>query len=112
MEVRPRRPRVRDARVADDGTIYAASDAKKLVALSPEGKTRWTLDTDDEADTGIALAPDGTVVLAAGRRVYGVSPQGFVKWRFAAKRKVFTAPAIAAGGRRRLRLAGPPRRTR
>jgi outer membrane protein assembly factor BamB len=84
--------------VADDGTIYAASDAKKLVALSPEGKTRWTLDMEDEADTGIALAPDGTVVLGAGRRVYGVTPQGFVKWRFAAKRKVFTAPALLPGG--------------
>jgi outer membrane protein assembly factor BamB len=84
--------------VAQDGTIYAGSDAKKLVALSPEGKTRWTLDTDDEADTGPVLASDGTVVFAAGRRVYGVTPQGFVKWRFAAKRKVYTSPAIAPDG--------------
>jgi outer membrane protein assembly factor BamB len=85
--------------VAEDGTIYAASDAKKLVALSPEGKTRWTLDTDDEADTGLVLAKDGTIVFAAGRRVYGVTPQGFVKWRFAAKRKVYTSPAVAPDGR-------------
>jgi len=85
--------------VGEDGTIYAASDAKKLVALSPEGKTRWTLDTDDEADTGLILAKDGTIVFAAGRRVYGVTPQGFVKWRFAAKRKVYTSPAVAPDGR-------------
>ena len=85
--------------VGEDGTIYAASDAKKLVALTPEGKTRWTLETDDEADTGIVLAKDGTLVFAAGRRVYGVTPQGFVKWRFAAKRKVYTSPAVAPDGR-------------
>jgi outer membrane protein assembly factor BamB len=85
--------------VAEDGTIYAASDAKKVVALTPEGKTRWTLDTDDEADTGIELAKDGTIVFAAGRKVYGVTQGGFVKFRFAAKRKVFASPAIAPDGR-------------
>jgi outer membrane protein assembly factor BamB len=85
--------------VADDGTIYAGSDAKKLVAIAPDGKTRWILDTDDEADTGPVLAGDGTVVFAAGRRVYGVTPLGFVKWRFAARRKVYTSPAVAPDGR-------------
>jgi outer membrane protein assembly factor BamB len=85
--------------VADDGTIYAGSDAKKLVAVTPEGKTRWLLDTDDEADTGPVLARDGSVVFAAGRRVYDVTPLGFVKWRFAARRKVYSSPAIASDGR-------------
>lgn len=85
--------------VADDGTIYVGSDAKKLLAVTPEGKVRWSLDAEDEADTGSALAADGTVIFAAGRRVYGVSPQGWLKFRFAAKRKVFTAPAVDAEGR-------------
>jgi len=85
--------------VADDGTLYAGSDARKLVALTPEGKTRWTFDAEDEADTGCVLASDGTVVFAAGRRAYGLTPYGFVKWRFTAKRKVYTSPAIGADGR-------------
>jgi outer membrane protein assembly factor BamB len=85
--------------VADDGTVFAGSDAKKLVAVSPEGRVRWSLDTDGDADTGPAIAADGTIVFAAGRMVYGVSQLGFVKWRFAAKRKVFSAPAVAPGGR-------------
>jgi outer membrane protein assembly factor BamB len=85
--------------VADDGTIYAGSDAKKLLSVSPEGRIKWSLDTDGDADTGPALANDGTVVFAAGRMVYGVTPLGFVKWRFAAKRKVFASPAVAADGR-------------
>lgn len=85
--------------VSEDGTVYAASDAKKLFALSPEGKTRWTFDAEDEADTGLVLAKDGTIVFAAGRKAYGLTPQGFAKWRFAARRKVFTSPAVAPDGR-------------
>jgi outer membrane protein assembly factor BamB len=85
--------------VADDGTVYAGSDAKKLVAVSPEGRIRWSLETDGEADTGPVLASDGTVVFAAGRMVYGVTPLGYVRWRFAAKRKVFTSPAVGSDGR-------------
>jgi outer membrane protein assembly factor BamB len=85
--------------VAPDGTIYAGSDAKKFVAVTPEGKIKWSLDTDGDADTGPAIAPDGSVVFAAGRMVYGVSPSGSVRWRFAAKRKVFASPAIGDSGR-------------
>jgi outer membrane protein assembly factor BamB len=85
--------------VAEDGTIYAGSDAKKLFAVTPAGKVKWTLETDGDADTSPALAADGTVVVAAGHMVYGVNPFGQVRWRFAAKRKVFTSPAIAPEGR-------------
>jgi outer membrane protein assembly factor BamB len=85
--------------VAPDGAIYVGSDAKREVGISPDGRIKWTLETEGEADTGAALEPDGTVVFAAGRTVYGVTPFGQIQWRFAAKRKVFTAPAIAADGR-------------
>src|SRR6202012_479307 len=50
-------------------------------------------------DTGANVAGDGLVVFAAGRMVYGVDAAGQVRWRFAARRKVFTAPAIGAQGR-------------
>jgi outer membrane protein assembly factor BamB len=85
--------------VGEDGTIFQGSDAKKLVAVSPDGAIKWSLDTDGDADTGPTLAADGTVVFAAGRMVYGVTTRGQVLWRFAAKRKVFAAPAIDAAGR-------------
>lgn len=85
--------------VADDGTIYAGSDAQRFVAVTPEGKVRWSFDTDGEVDTGAALAGDGTIVFAAGQMVYGLSPQGYPRFRFGAKRKVFTAPALGDGGR-------------
>jgi outer membrane protein assembly factor BamB len=85
--------------VADDGTVYAGSDSKRFFSVNPDGKINWTLDTDGEADTGPAIAPDGTVVFAAGRMVYGVTALGRVSWRFAAKRKVFSSVAIADNGR-------------
>jgi outer membrane protein assembly factor BamB len=67
--------------------------------VSPEGKIKWSLQTDGDADTGPVIADDGSVVFAAGRMVYSVTSQGVVKWRFAARRKVFTAPAIGEHGR-------------
>jgi outer membrane protein assembly factor BamB len=85
--------------VARDGTIYVGSDAKKLIAFSPDGKVKWSLETDGDADTGPAIARDGSVVFAAGRMVYAVTPYGQIRWRFGAKRKVFTSPAIASNGR-------------
>jgi outer membrane protein assembly factor BamB len=85
--------------IADDGTLFVGSDAKRFVAVSPGGSVKWSLDTEGEADTAAAIAPDGSVVFAAGRRVYGVTQDGRVKWRFAARRKVFTAPAIDPTGR-------------
>ncbi len=85
--------------VADDGTIYVGSDAKKFAAISPDGRIKWSLDTDGDADTGSVIASDGSVIFAAGRMVYEVTPLGYVKWRFAAKRKIFTAPAIGPQGR-------------
>jgi len=85
--------------VAPDGTIFVGSDARKLVLVSPDGKVKWSLETDGDADTGPVIAEDGSVVYAAGRMVYDVTPLGYVKWRFGARRKVFTAPAIGQHGR-------------
>ncbi|HXN32202.1 MAG TPA: PQQ-binding-like beta-propeller repeat protein [Polyangiaceae bacterium] len=85
--------------VAHDGTIYVGSDSKRLLAVSPEGKIKWSLETEGDADTGPVIASDEIVVFAAGRTVYGVTPFGHVTWRFTAKRKVFSSPAIGRGGR-------------
>lgn len=84
--------------VADDGTIYAGSDAKTLVALGPDASVKWRLETDGEIDTGIARAPDGLVVVASGRDLLRVRRNGEVAWRFSAKNKIFTSPAVSADG--------------
>jgi outer membrane protein assembly factor BamB len=84
--------------VADDGTIYAGTDAKKLVALDPRGTVKWRLDVDGEADTSPAFGGGGTVVFAAGSAVYAARRGGDLAWRFATRGKVFTAPAVTADG--------------
>ena len=85
--------------VDDNGTVYSASDAKKLFAVKPDGSVAWTLDLDDEGDTACAIAADRSIVLAAGRTLYDVRANGDVAWRFSARGKIFTAPAIDDGGR-------------
>jgi outer membrane protein assembly factor BamB len=84
--------------VADDGTIYVGSDARRFAAIAPDGHIKWRLETEGDADTGAAIAPNGTIVFAAGKTVYAARPGGDVAWRFQAKAKVFTAPAIADDG--------------
>ena len=84
--------------VHDDGTLYVGSDAKKLVALSPEGAVLWRLEVDGEADTGAVFGKDGAIVFAAGASVLSVRRGGDVAWRFTAKGKVFTAPAVTDAG--------------
>jgi outer membrane protein assembly factor BamB len=84
--------------VHDDGTLYVGSDAKKLVALSAEGAVLWRLEVDGEADSGPVFAKDGTILVAAGASVLSVRRGGDVAWRFTAKGKVFTSPAVTDAG--------------
>ena len=80
------------------GTIYVGSDAKRFVAVHADGRVAFRLEVDDEADTPCAVGDDGLVYMAAGRTLYAVRPQGDIAWRFAAKGKIFTAPALGGGG--------------
>jgi outer membrane protein assembly factor BamB len=85
--------------VHDDGTLYVGSDAKRLVALSPEGRVLWRLEVEGEVDSGATFGSDGTIVFAAGPFVHAVRRGGDLAWRFAARNKVFTSPAVTGQGR-------------
>ena len=79
--------------------VLLGSDAHRFVALSlATGKTRWRLDVDGEADTAAAEAPSGAVVVAAGRVLYGVRPDGAVRFRLKLPRKIYASPTIAEDG--------------
>ena len=84
--------------VADDGTIWAGTDAKKIFAIAPSGNVVHRIDVDGEADTSPALANDGTIVIAAGTQVLSIRRGGDIAWRFTARGKVFTAPAVTSEG--------------
>lgn len=79
--------------------VFIGSDADFFTCLdAATGEIVWALHTEDDADTGIAIAPDGTLVFGAGRDVFAVAQDGSVRWRFRTGLKVFSAPAIDDDG--------------
>jgi outer membrane protein assembly factor BamB len=81
--------------IAPDGTIYVGSDGGALFAVDPGGHIEWKLETVGDADSGPVMLDDDLVVFAAGSRVYGVRRGGVLAFRFQAKGKVFSGPALA-----------------
>lgn len=81
--------------VAADGTVYVGSDAGKLFAVSPAGQVTFQVELGDEVDVAPLLLPSGEIVVAAGRTLAWIDRRGNVVRRLEAKRKVFTAPALA-----------------
>jgi outer membrane protein assembly factor BamB len=91
--------------VGPDGTVYVGSDGGAFYAVSPAGAVLWKLETRGDADTGAVRMDDGLVVFAAGADVYGARAGGALAFRFRAKGKVFTAPAIFTGSDGQPRIA-------
>lgn len=84
--------------VSDDGTIWVGSDAKKLYTLDANGKIIFQLETSGEVDTAPVPGKDGTVIVAAGKELLAVRRGGDVAWRFSARNKIFSSPAVTANG--------------
>lgn len=84
--------------VAPDGTLFVGTDAKRLAALSPRGEVLLRLETDGEADSAPTFGKGEMIVFSAGRFVYASRRGGDLAWRFAAKGKVFTSPAVTDDG--------------
>jgi outer membrane protein assembly factor BamB len=82
--------------VAEDGTVYLGRDGGAFFAIDPAGRVLWKVETDGDADSGAVLTDTG-VVFAAGSRVYGVRRSGALAFRFQARAKVFTSPALRGG---------------
>lgn len=81
-------------------TVYVGSDADAFFALSAaDGRTRWRIHADGDADSAVSFAPDGTLRITAGRELYAVDPAGAVRWRFRARDLfVLSTPAVDEDG--------------
>ena len=84
--------------VGEGGHIYVGSDADTFWSLTADGEIRWRLETEGDADTGAAQAPDGVIHFAAGRSLWAVRPDGAVQWRFEAREKIYSTPAVDDDG--------------
>jgi outer membrane protein assembly factor BamB len=83
--------------LAPDGTIYQATFEGRLVAITPQGKIKWTFKAPLEIKSSPAIADDGTIYFGArDRKFYAVTPEGKLKWTFATGAWIDSSPAIAA----------------
>lgn len=81
------------------GVIYIATMAGDLVALNPDGSTRWTYRFGFETASTPAIDDSGTIYFGCrDRRVYAVDGRGHLKWSFKTGGWVDASPAIAADG--------------
>jgi outer membrane protein assembly factor BamB len=71
------------AAVADDGTVYVATDID-LIALYPNnGSLKWTSALHDCTWTTPIIGPDGTIYVGSSQGYFNaVNPDGTIKWRF------------------------------
>jgi outer membrane protein assembly factor BamB len=85
--------------VAPDGTIYQATFTGYLLAVTPQGKVKWTFRINSEIKSTPAIADDGTIYFGArDRKFYAVTPRGKLKWTFPTGAWIDSSPAIAGDG--------------
>lgn len=78
--------------------IYLGSDAHRFYGVTREGVIRFRLETNGDVDTGAVPTPWGGVVFASGRVLYASKPDGTLLWRFQARRKIYSSPAVGDDG--------------
>ena len=87
-----------------DGSIIVATNAGVLSALDPaSGATRWTFDGGgsygNDLSTSPAILADGTIAWPGpGGRLFGIAPDGRLRWQVALDGFVLS-PAVATTGR-------------
>ena len=78
--------------------LYLGSDAHRFYGVTREGVIRFRLETNGDVDTGAVPTPWGGIVFASGRVLYASKPDGTLLWRFQARRKIYSSPAVGDDG--------------
>jgi outer membrane protein assembly factor BamB len=84
--------------IGADGTIYVGSSYGSLCAIAPNGKERWSFQTEYMTISSPAIGFDGTIYVGGYDYLYAINPDGKEKWRFKIGGYVNSAPAIGADG--------------
>lgn len=86
-----------DPVIAEDGTIFAASNDGRLYAINPDGTLKWFYDTAEYIFSSPAIGRDGTIYFGScDKKLHAVNPDGTSKWSFATGGNVSSSPAIAS----------------
>ena len=82
--------------IADDGTIFVSTNM--IYAVHPDGTVGQMIPLQ-AGPSFLAIAPDGTLLDAAGdNRLHAVARDGTEKWSFAPKGIIGSAPTIDSSG--------------
>lgn len=87
--------------VDKDGTSYYMDQAKGLVALNPDGSTKWERPfTTATNHSSVAIGKDGTLYYAGDSAIYALNPDNTEKWNYTVNTVTnFTStPAIGGDG--------------
>ncbi|WGL15030.1 PQQ-binding-like beta-propeller repeat protein [Microbulbifer bruguierae] len=70
--------------IAQDGTVYVASDDQHLYALNPDGTQKWAQDLGYRIDASPVIGRGGAVYIgaASSNRFMAFNPDGSVKWEY------------------------------
>ncbi|PEJ58847.1 hypothetical protein CN692_07685 [Bacillus sp. AFS002410] len=90
--------------IGADGTIYVRSDGF-LKAIDENGKEKWALPVGAEGGSSPVIAADGTLYIGTNRAynfqnngVYGVNPDGTLKFFYETGYGIITSPSIGSDG--------------
>lgn len=82
--------------LGQDGTVYLSVD-RTLYAVGDEGassRVLWSFDASDISEVSPAVTAEGTVVFGANDSVvYGLSPEGELRWRHRLSNITYSSPA-------------------
>jgi outer membrane protein assembly factor BamB len=85
--------------IAEDGTIYVASDDDYLYAIGKDGSQKWRYRVGNAVYSSPAIDKLGNIYLAVGfRDLYSIDKDGKLRWRFAFDSSVYSSPAINSMG--------------
>jgi len=86
--------------VAPSGNIFLAG-ADTILALTPNGKIRWSQTLPDVVYCSPAVGPDESVYIGClDEHVYALRPDGKRRWSFPARSSVLTTPLVSPDGQR------------
>ena len=77
--------------IGRDGTLYAGTSCWRVIALHPDGTTKWEFHTGEGQDVcpsvySPSIGRDGLLYAATtSAKIFCITPEGTEKWRFAAE---------------------------